>query len=373
MLSQEIIDKLNAPLDPSRVKTREGPGGKTLSYLEGHDCVRTANEIFGVGDWGYSVQNIQCLGFGTVNVKDSDTGQAHQEQRTMYYATVELRVGSCLPILEVGFGTTRGDRPEHHEMAVKGAVTDGLKRCLKNYGDQFGLSLYGEEARTTEPVFRAGKYTGKTIEEVYAEDASYLGWVAENWKAEDFKRLVAEFLEGHRPGPDVPEGEEVVAHIEPAHPEAQKMVVLPTGKEAPADKVIDSPWVKGLTDLAVAAGWDKAGVHLKNHIKKHYDKNSVESLTYKEALALREHLGQVKTGDLWVKVIEAGKKAGWEEDTIKLFVLERVDEWDREHAQIFVSYFNALASGTVKETADKVLDKALDRLDGEQEEDLPPF
>jgi len=34
-----------------------------------------------------------------------------------------------------------------HELASKEAVSDGIKRCLRYLGDQFGLGLYSEEGR----------------------------------------------------------------------------------------------------------------------------------------------------------------------------------------------------------------------------------
>ena len=33
-----------------------------------------------------------------------------------------------------------------HETAVKGAVTDGMKRALRSFGDRFGNGLYGDQA-----------------------------------------------------------------------------------------------------------------------------------------------------------------------------------------------------------------------------------
>jgi recombination DNA repair RAD52 pathway protein len=36
--------------------------------------------------------------------------------------------------------------PQSHETAIKGAVTDGIKRALRSFGDQFGASLYDKDA-----------------------------------------------------------------------------------------------------------------------------------------------------------------------------------------------------------------------------------
>ena len=53
-LSAEILAQLDV-LDPSRVATRQGPGGRVFSYLEGAEVIDTANRIFGRGNWGYEL------------------------------------------------------------------------------------------------------------------------------------------------------------------------------------------------------------------------------------------------------------------------------------------------------------------------------
>ena len=50
-----VKQKLAQPLDPSRVKKREGRGRSQFSYLETHDVKRTMNEIFGFAGWGYTI------------------------------------------------------------------------------------------------------------------------------------------------------------------------------------------------------------------------------------------------------------------------------------------------------------------------------
>ncbi len=59
-------------------------------------------------------------------------------------------MGPTVTFSDVGYG----DAVEYtnsyitvQELAMKEAVSDGVKRALKNLGDQFGLSLYDKEAR----------------------------------------------------------------------------------------------------------------------------------------------------------------------------------------------------------------------------------
>ena len=46
-MNENILERLQQPLDPGRVRQRKGPGGKSLAYLEGHDVISTANDLFG--------------------------------------------------------------------------------------------------------------------------------------------------------------------------------------------------------------------------------------------------------------------------------------------------------------------------------------
>lgn len=146
MLSAETRLLLAEPLDPTRVSKRDGGGGRQLSYLEGHDVIRTANRIFGVGNWGYVVKDL--VQAGQEQIERNGKVGAH----VGYLATVEVWIKSdgygAVTISDVGYGDGQdyGSFVKPHELAAKEAVTDGVKRCLKNFGDQFGLILYDKEA-----------------------------------------------------------------------------------------------------------------------------------------------------------------------------------------------------------------------------------
>lgn len=215
-LEAAVLERLAEPLDPARVKHREGGGGRSLSYLEGHDAIRAANDIFGVGQWGYAVTELVCIGEEEVVSRQNKPGF-----RVAYRATVTAHVG-MQTFADVGYGDAieyTGSRLTPHELASKEAVTDGLKRCLKNLGDQFGLCLYDKDAPEhrgqsqagrVRPqasaasgagetgshgpasgfVFASGKYEGKTLDEV---PSSYLDWYAEQGPRPDVKAAIAEY------------------------------------------------------------------------------------------------------------------------------------------------------------------------------------
>ena len=62
-----------------------------------------------------------------------------------YSAPVRVTVPGAPPRTDVGFHTVTDETGEGHETACKGAVTDGLKKALRSFGDAFGNGLYGEQ------------------------------------------------------------------------------------------------------------------------------------------------------------------------------------------------------------------------------------
>lgn len=140
-LTEEAITKLKQPLKASRVKSRS-QSGRSVSYLEGYDVIDAANDIFGFDGWSYSVEGIEPLG--------------GDEKRRLYQAVVRVMVGSAIRS-DVGHGISAGDSSEAQETAIKGAVTDALKRALRSFGAQFGNSLYDKDG----PALRSDHYCEK--------------------------------------------------------------------------------------------------------------------------------------------------------------------------------------------------------------------
>lgn len=143
---------LEQPLDPVLISYRKGrsrrssAGGKKrvaiFAYVEGRAAIQQANRIFGFGGWGYEVVG-DVVPWETDAV-DSETGEVRRVRS--YAATVRVTVAGAPPRTDVGFHSVVEETPEGHETAYKGAVTDGLKRALRSFGDQFGNCLYGDGA-----------------------------------------------------------------------------------------------------------------------------------------------------------------------------------------------------------------------------------
>jgi DNA recombination protein Rad52 len=215
-----IQDRLAAPLDAARVKQRDSGRGASLSYLETHDVIRTANDIFGFGQWGHQVRELRQVGEATVHNRDQKAGM-----HVGYVCIVELTVAGFVPVSGVGYGDAveyRESAPvTAHELAVKEAESDALKRALKNYGDQFGLALYDKAAgqnghltygdtadkpaavspRTpdTPPAddgewrWPSGKHQGQTLAET---EKGYIRWYAEKGPKPEVQVKCAAYLSG---------------------------------------------------------------------------------------------------------------------------------------------------------------------------------
>ena len=140
-LSPAVTQALGQPIDPELVSQRKGRGGKSFDYLEGHIVIAQANRIFGYGGWGYElVGDVTLRRIETVNPQ---TGEVKVEQG--YSAPVRVSVAGALPRADIGVHPVAEDTFDGHDTAIKGAVTDGLKRAFRSFGVQFGNAFYGDQ------------------------------------------------------------------------------------------------------------------------------------------------------------------------------------------------------------------------------------
>lgn len=161
--SEHIRQELSHPLDMSRVKRRQAPGQGSVPYLEGFDVIQRANEIFSFG-WSFDLLNEPEI----MRWQKTQTYYSQQHRRKLPVlddqskpvteevgivwitgkVTVELG-DKAYTHADVGRCVFSGDTPEALDMAVAGAATDCLKRCFRQLGEQFGLSLYDKEIAQT--------------------------------------------------------------------------------------------------------------------------------------------------------------------------------------------------------------------------------
>ncbi|CAL1529100.1 unnamed protein product [Lymnaea stagnalis] len=124
---------LRQRLGPEFISQRVGAAGLKLAYIEGWKLINIANETFGFNGWSHSVSQ------QTVDFVDHINGK--------YYvgvsALVKVQLKDGVFHEDIGYGVSEGMKSKalSLEKAKKEAVTDGLKRALKSFGNCLGNCL----------------------------------------------------------------------------------------------------------------------------------------------------------------------------------------------------------------------------------------
>lgn len=158
---EEINELLQEELPESAIKQREGMGGMTLDYLEGWWVKKNANRIFGVGNWDMEVH--------WDHMRKHKLGEKNGNEYGLFKVPVTVTV--TLPnrtTKHSDVGVTMYHSTNNYEMAIKGCVTDGMKRCFSSFGEQFGLGLYDStpEEGTRPASGGPGRIKNATYEEL---------------------------------------------------------------------------------------------------------------------------------------------------------------------------------------------------------------
>lgn len=142
-LTPEQIAVLLKPIKPGRVAKREG-----LSNVEGYEIRAHLTRIFGFGNWDDVAVNPTVLLYEqpTQTKKGADAFKVgYRAERALI-----IRDHDGLEVCRYE-GSAVGEsimpdfkRGDAHDMAIKTAETQALKRAAVNLGDQFGLSLYAK-------------------------------------------------------------------------------------------------------------------------------------------------------------------------------------------------------------------------------------
>lgn len=138
---EQVAKELNGNIPSSEISYRDAGNGKELAYFEGWVSIDLMNEIVGIGNWAYHVISAHSVFEG----KD-----AKERYTTSYLAHVQLTAqigGKEVQFSDYGYGdgSDKTSQGKAHELAVKEAVTDGVKRCIKSLGRRVGLALYDKK------------------------------------------------------------------------------------------------------------------------------------------------------------------------------------------------------------------------------------
>jgi len=120
------------------VSTRQGPGGMKLSYMGGDVITQTLNEAFGYDGW-------------SLEVKEKTQLDPLKDEKGRYIvaftATVRithLRSGAFREDCGAGDAIDKSLASASGN-ALKGAVTDAMKRAARHFGEKLGNSLYHDD------------------------------------------------------------------------------------------------------------------------------------------------------------------------------------------------------------------------------------
>lgn len=143
-LTAQQIRLLEEAIDPNRVKKAQGQ-----SHLEGWDIRAHLTRIFGFDGWDEEVLSIECIYENLGNQLKADKKQWYVTYRCTMRLTIwgqdDQGQRAVAKISEEGAVGGAENQPSHadaHDLAMKEAMTQALKRCAINLGNQFGLSLY---------------------------------------------------------------------------------------------------------------------------------------------------------------------------------------------------------------------------------------
>ncbi|CAM4470545.1 unnamed protein product [Caretta caretta] len=132
-----IQNALRQRLGPEYISSRQAGGGQKVCYIEGHRVISLANEMFGYNGWAHSVtqQNVDFV--------DLNNGKFYVG--VCAFVKVQLKDGSYHE--DVGYGVSEGLKSKalSLEKARKEAVTDGLKRALKCFGNALGNCILDKD------------------------------------------------------------------------------------------------------------------------------------------------------------------------------------------------------------------------------------
>jgi hypothetical protein len=142
---------LHGGINGNRVRNLRG-----MSHLEAWDVRRQLIRVFGFGGF-----DIETVSLDLVAEREKEQG-GKSRWTVVYRAQVRLIVknsaGTAIAYFDDGAAGDSVNQPslgDAHDMAMKTAFSQALKRCAVNLGDQFGLSLYNDGSQEPVVVFSA--------------------------------------------------------------------------------------------------------------------------------------------------------------------------------------------------------------------------
>lgn len=132
-----LQSKLDQKLGPEYISQRPGPGGgPKLTYAEGWKIINLANEVFGFNGWNSSI----C----TLSIDYLDPVEEGRRWNCGVSAVVRVTLRDGIYHEDIGYGIAENIKSKGAALdkCKKEAVTDAIKRTLRNFGNLLGNCLY---------------------------------------------------------------------------------------------------------------------------------------------------------------------------------------------------------------------------------------
>lgn len=134
--SERIQGLLNKVLGPEYISFRPGGGGQKVSYIEGWKALNLANEIFGFNGWSSELISTQ------VDYFDTHNSSGRISMGLSVVVRITIKDGTYHEDFGYGYIDNAKNKAMAFEKCKKEAFTDGLKRCLRCFGNVLGNCLY---------------------------------------------------------------------------------------------------------------------------------------------------------------------------------------------------------------------------------------
>jgi len=148
-LLSDVEKELSAKIPRSVVSERQGPGGRSLSYLQTHMVIDKMNRVFGPLNWSSSTEEVRLVHSGELENNGRKKYTAHYLARVQIQVQAQGDDGKVYQTTHMGTGYGDGDDSTNlgkaHELAAKEAESDAFKRAAKNLGMSMGLALYDRD------------------------------------------------------------------------------------------------------------------------------------------------------------------------------------------------------------------------------------
>lgn len=137
-IDDEQREMMSKALSAAEIKQKPVGGGNTIDYIPASVVINNANRIFGPGSW--RMQWVDRY----YDLTSELMGESYKGARTIAQRG-QLYIYDQLVAEDIGTGTLLISNPNriHDEVdrAVKGAMTDCMKRCWRIFGPQFGSDV----------------------------------------------------------------------------------------------------------------------------------------------------------------------------------------------------------------------------------------